>query len=336
LASLRTYIIARLLMVLPMILILLSIVFLVLHVLPGDPVSAMLGPKAPEEQKELMRHQLGLDKHPIFQYADYIVLLSKGDFGTSILMRRPVLAELLERFPATLELTITSMIIAILIGVLAGAHSAYKQGSAFDHGYRFYAIVLWSMPIFWLGMLFQLFFGVYLGWLPMFHRDSPLMAPQTITGLHVLDSILSGNLPALSDSVAHLVLPSFTLGTVLSGIFVRLTRANMVDTLRQDYIAAARARGLPERVVVLRHALKNSFIPVLTMMGLQFALMLGGAALTERTFSWPGVATYLIERIYYRDFPAIQGAIVFYAVLVVMVSTLVDIVYAYIDPRIRY
>jgi peptide/nickel transport system permease protein len=228
------------------------------------------------------------------------------------------------------------MIVMLAVGVFTGAQSAYRRNSATDYSFRTFGIVVYSIPIFWLGMIFQLVFGVYLGWLPIAGRIDPFLSPPTITGLYTIDSLLSGNILSFVSSVRHLILPSLTLGLVLSGIFTRLTRVNMLDVLRQDFVAAARARGLSESAVLYKHALKNAFIPILTMIGLQFALLLAGAVLTETTFSWPGMGSYLIERISYRDFPAIQGGIVFFAALVAAVSVLVDMIYAYLDPRIRY
>lgn len=335
-ASLRYYIITRLLLTIPMVLLLLSLIFVVLRVMPGDPVNAILGPKAPEEYKQQLRAQLGLDKPIHEQYIDYLVKLAHGDLGKSLWTRRPIAEEIMEYFPATLELTLSAMVIAVLIGVFTGAYSAYKRNSPADHTLRTYAIVVYSTPIFWLGLMLQLLFGVYLKWLPICGRADPLMEPTRITGLYVLDSLLTLDFPALVSSIRHLILPSITLGIVLSGIFVRMTRANMLDVLRQDYIAAARARGIPERLVVYKHALKNSLIPIVTMMGLQFALLLGGAVLTETVFSWHGMGYYFIMRIYYRDFPAIQGATVFFALLVALVSLIVDVLYVYINPRVRY
>jgi peptide/nickel transport system permease protein len=241
--------------------------------------------------------------------------------------------------------------------VPVGAFAAHKRRSAADFGARIFSIVIWAVPVFWLGLMFQLYFGIYLGdWyetssfaqqfvrpifgdflpLPISGRIATQMAPQTITGLFTVDSILTGNWPALGSSLRYMILPALTLGLYLSGVFVRLTRTNMLDVLQEDFITAARARGIKERVVVYRHALKNAFIPILTMMGLQFAALLAGAVLTETTFSWPGMGLFMWERIGYRDFNSIQGSVVFFALLVTAVSLIVDVIYAWIDPRIRY
>jgi peptide/nickel transport system permease protein len=320
-----------------MVFILLTVVFIVLRIMPGDPVLAIVGAKAPPHVVEELRHQLGLDQPLYIQYISYLSSLLRGDFGTSLIWgRRPVLDEILEHFPATLELTMSAMMITLPIGIVTGVQSAYKRNKPIDYSFRLYGTVIYSIPIFWLGMILQLIFGVYLGWLPIYGRSDPFMAPATITGLYILDSILTGNILSLIDSLEHLILPSSTLGLVLSGIFTRLTRVNMLEVLRQDFITAAKARGLLEKTILYKHALKNAMIPIVTMMGLQFALLLAGAVLTETTFSWPGMGTYLVERIDHRDFPAIQGAIVFYALIVVAMSVIVDIIYAYLDPRIRY
>ncbi|MCD6362717.1 MAG: ABC transporter permease [Synergistetes bacterium] len=320
----------------PMVLILLTFVFFILRVLPGDPVSALLGPKASPQQVAEIREKLGLNKPLLVQYFDYIFNLVKGDFGKSMLTRRPVIKEIFERFPATLELTICSMFVAFLIGLVLGVESAKRWGSFWDSVSRSYAIVIYAVPVFWLGLMMQLIFGIKLGILPVSGRISPLMEPDHITGLFLIDGILTWDWEAFWDAFKHLVLPSVTLGLVLSSVFVRLVRGNMLEVLRMDFIRAARARGIAERSVFYRHALKNALIPVLTMLGLEFALLLAGAVLTETTFSWPGIGTFLIMRVRYRDFMAVQGVIVFYAVLVAFVGLLVDIICAYVDPRIRY
>ena len=270
------------------------------------------------------------------QYFVYLWNLLRGDLGTSMTQRRPVRLEIADRFPATLELAVGGMIITMLIGVPTGAFAAQKRRSPADYGLRIFSIIIYSVPIFWLGLVLQMILGVRLGWLPVAGRIGPELAPRQITGLYILDSLLSGNLTSLFSAIKYLIMPSLTLGLYLSGIFTRLTRSNMLDVLRQDYIIAARARGIPERIVVYKHGLKNAFIPILTMMGLQFALLLAGAVLTETTFSWPGLGHMLVRRIYDRDFSTIQGTILVFAFLVAGVSLLVDIIYAYIDPRIRY
>ena len=334
--SLRVYIIRRILLAIPMILILLSIVFVVMRV-AGDPVSATVGLHAPPALIERLKERLGLNKPIHFQYLDYIWQILHGSLGQSMIRgERPVLVEILEHFPATLELSICAFTLSVLIGIFTGVFSARRYKKPIDHSIRLYGIITYALFIPWIGLMLQLVFGVYLGWLPTSMRIGTLMEPQTITGLYVLDSILTFNIPSLVSSIRHLILPSLTLGVYLSGIYTRLTRSNMLEVLGQDFIRAARARGLSETTVIYKHALKNAFIPILTMMGLQFALLLAGAILTETTFSWPGMGTFLAERMFYRDFTTVQGTIVFFALLVIIISLVIDVIYVYIDPRIRY
>ncbi len=334
--SLKAYIITRILLVIPTVFILLTIVFFILRVLPGNPIIAMVGQKAPPEMIKRLMHEAGLDKPIWVQYIDYLHGILTGNLGRSMIWgRRPVIEEIKDYFPATLELTIFGFAISVILGVLTGSIAAFKRGSKIDTSMRIYSIVAYTLFIPWFGMLLQMFFGVYLKLLPIGGRITPGMAPKTITGLYVLDSILTLNFPSLIDALAHLALPSITLGIVLSGAYTRIVRNNLIDVLNQDYIVAYKARGIKEWKVAL-HAIKNAFIPVVTLMGLQFAILLAGAVLTETTFSWPGMGTFLIERITYRDYTSVQGAIVFYAIFVAVISVIVDIVYALLDPRIRY
>ncbi len=320
-----------------MILIIVTIIFFVLRIIPGNPVLAMLGPKAPPEVVKAMEHQMGLDKPMIVQYGDYLVDIGRGNFGNSAYTGVPVIQELLQKFPATLELTIFAMVIAVFIGIFFGTYAAYHFGGAFDVTARVYSIFVYSFPVFWFGIMLQLLFGVWLHWLPVSGRSAPFMIPNHIyTGLYVVDSILNLQWNVLADTLRHLVLPSLTLGIVISSIFVRMVRSNVLLTLSSQYVVAARARGVKEKKVLFKHALKNAMAPILTIMGLEFALLLSGAVLTEVTFSWPGIGSYLIDRIGYRDFPAIQGVIVFFALFVAIVSILVDIINAWVDPRVRY
>ncbi len=333
----KTYILTRIGLSIPMILIILTIVFFVLRVLPGNPVLAMLGPKAPPSVVKAMEHQMGLDKPILVQYFDYLKDIAHGNFGQSTVTGMPVLKELMQKFPATLELTIFAMIVAVFIGIFYGTLAAYKLGSPLDVSARIYSIFVYSFPVFWFGLMLQLIFGVWLHWLPVSGESSPFMTPDpTHTGLYVVDAIINGQWDVLKDSLEHLILPSLTLGIVISSIFVRMVRANVVLTLSQQFITAARARGVKEKTVLFRHALKNALPPILTIMGLQFALLLGGAVLTEVTFSWPGIGSYLVSRIHARDFTAIQGTIVFFAIFVAIISILVDVINAWINPRVRY
>jgi peptide/nickel transport system permease protein len=258
------------------------------------------------------------------------------NLGKSMQTFEEVGGQIFSAFPATLELAIYSMIIACLLGVLLGVASSKSYNSVLDHLIRGFGTVTYAIPVFFLGIIFQLIFGVYLRWLPTGLRINPIVTPPTtITGLYTIDSLIEGDLSKFFESVKALILPSLTLGLILSGMFVRLTRTNMLETLRLDFVTAARARGLKERTITYGYAFRNAFLPVLTMMGLQFAMLLGGAILTETTFSWPGLGRYIVDRINFRDYTAIQGAIVMFGLFVTLVSLVVDILYAYFDPRIR-
>ncbi len=336
-SSLRTYILARLLLSLPMLLILLTVVFIILRAIPGDPISALYGGRAPPEVIEEARRELGLDRPMIIQYFDYLSRIFRGDFGESIKYSgQSVSFRILSVFPATLELTILGMAFAILVGIVTGTIAGAKRDTPADVGLRLYGIVIYVIPIFWLGLMFQLVFSIWLGWLPPNTRFGGLHFPRHVTGLYTIDSLLEGDLSKFVDAVRHLILPVITLGLVISGIFTRMVRVNMLQTMMSDYVEAARARGVKERIVVYRHAFKNALVPVVTVMGLQFAILFAGAVLTETTFSWPGMGTRLLSAIEERDFPVVQGIIVFYALLIVLASLVIDVVNAFIDPRIRY
>jgi peptide/nickel transport system permease protein len=342
--TLRTYVISRILLTIPMIFILLTMVFLVIRVLPGDPVLLHFEKQVHPEEIEYMRHRLGLDKPLWIQYFDYVAGLFRGDLGKSMQDYSSVGQQIFSAFPATLELAIFSMIIAAAIGIFLGVEASKGYGKPKDHLIRVFSIVTYAIPVFFLGMVFQLVFGLGLHWLPVGLRLSPRMDPPwglnvgTVhfsTGLYTVDSLLEGNVYKFVEALKYLALPSFTLGLVLSGVFVRLTRSNMFETLRLDYVTAARARGLNENTVTYGYVLRNAFLPVLTMMGLQFATLLGGAILTETTFSWPGLGRYIVDRINFRDYTAIQGAVVVFGIFVSLASLAVDLLYAYLDPRIR-
>ena len=402
--------ISRILLTIPMIFILLTTVFLVMRVLPGDPVMLHFEKMENPEAMATMRTRLGLDKPLWAQYFDYVAGLFRGDLGLSMQDYSPVAQQIFSAFPATLELAICSMIIAVLIGLFLGVEASKAYNKPKDQVIRVFGIVTYAIPVFFLGMVFQMIFGVGLHWLPVGGRISPTMEPTGLTiplsippggfithflssslagivlaglyvaiakikhkklnrkgriislilfvtgwllwtgigwyyissgglnlstGLFTVDSLLEGNLYKFGLSMKYLFLPSLTLGLVLCGIFIRLTRSNMLETSRLDFVTAAKARGLKDSTVTYGYALRNAFLPVLTMMGLQFALLLAGAVLTETTFSWPGLGRYLVDRINFRDYTAIQGAVVVFGILVSIVSLAIDLLYAYLDPRIR-
>ncbi|GAC1506232.1 MAG: ABC transporter permease [Chamaesiphon sp.] len=315
-----------------------TLVFLLLRATPGDPADAILGGRAPESAKNDLRQQLGLDLPLPQQYLNYMGNLLHLDLGTSLTSRGQSVWEIIQQyFPATVELAVFSMAIAFIVGVVIGTLSASRPGTALDAFGRLFSIITYSLPVFWIGMLVQLIFSVQLGWFPLGTRF-PLTntAPQNITGLYTIDSLLTGNLSQFFIALHHLALPCLTLGILLSGIFERIVRVNLKQTLKADYVEAARARGVPESQILVAHALKNVLIPVITLLGLLLASLLGGAVLTEVTFSWPGLGNRLYDAISLRDYPTVQGIMVFFAAIVVIASIAIDIINAYIDPRIRY
>ncbi len=337
LGPLARYIIMRALLIIPTVLILYTLVFIILRVIPGNPIDAVLGTKyIPPELKAELTRRLGLDKPLYVQYFDYLWRILHGDFGESLVIRgRPIWDDLKARFPATLELTIWGFTISVILGIITGTIAAVKRGTKIDTSMRIFSIVAYTLFIPWFGMILQLVFGLWLGWLPTSGRLGARVSLDPITGIYTLDALLEHNMAAFIDAVKHLILPSLTLGIVLSGAYTRLVRTNLSEVLASDFIRAYQARGIKD-TKVLRHALKNAFIPIVTMMGLQFAILLGGAVLTETTFSWPGMGSYLLEKVSYRDYTAIQGAVIFFAFFVGLISLIVDVIYALIDPRIRY
>jgi peptide/nickel transport system permease protein len=338
-ASLRKFLITRLLLTIPMVLILITVVFFVMRVLPGDPIRSQLGPKVSEAQAHAIRERLGLNRPILEQYVDFIWKTIRLDLGTALTSgERPIRDELGERLPATIELTVPAMLFTALFGVLSGAYAAKHRGTVQDYSIRAGSILVYAVPVFFMGLLFQIIFSVRLAWLPLSGRMNTLLLTQfqPRTNFYIIDAILAQNWPALWSALSHLVLPSVTLGLALCGVFVRLTRANMIEMLQQDFITAGRARGLPERRLTYRHALRNTFIPILTMIGLQFAILLAGAVLTETTFSWPGMGRYLVDRIELRDYTAVQAVITVFAMFVALISLVMDVVNAFVDPRIRY
>ncbi len=338
-SGLRRYVVTRIILTLPMIFILATVIFVVLRLLPGDPVTSALGPRGSPELKARMIDDLGLNDPLLVQYGRFLGDIARFDLGTALTEgRRPIADEMGERFPATLELVVPATVLALLIGLIPGTIAAHRRRQAPDYAIRLFSVIIYSIPVFWLGLMFQLIFSVKLGWLPVSGRIDAItgIGLERTTNILVFDSILSGNWVAFRSVLIHLVLPVTTLGLVLSGVFVRLTRINVIETLQQDYITAARARGIKERVVVYGHALKNAMIPVVTLIGLQVAILLAGAVLTESVFSWPGMGRYLIDRILARDFTAVQSVVTMFAIFVAMISLAVDILYSLLDPRVRY
>ncbi|ADO76896.1 ABC transporter permease [Halanaerobium praevalens] len=330
------YIIKRLFALIPILIGVAVIVFLIVHLIPGDPAQTMLGERATDQALERLREQMGLNDPLPVQFGSYVKDLLRGDLGRSIMSNNPVSNELSKRFPATLELSFFAIMFAVGIGVPAGIFAAVNQNSWFDNLSMLIALMGVSMPIFWLGLMFIWLFAVELGWFPPSSRIGIGLDFSPITNLYVLDSILQLNFSALKDVLHHLVLPAVALGTIPMAIIARMTRSSMLEVLRKDFIRTAYAKGLKRKVVIFKHTLKNAMVPIITVVGLQFGVLLGGAVMTETIFSWPGLGKYLVDAIYARDFPIVQGGILFFAGVFVIVNLLVDLSYALFDPRIQY
>lgn len=332
----RLFVLKRFLALIPTLLGIAALVFLMVHLVPGDPAQVMLGERASAQALEALRKDLGLDQPLHVRFGRYLAGLVRGDLGRSIKSQERISAELLARFPATMELTLVSMLFASAIGIGAGVVSAVRRGSLWDYLGMTGALAGVSMPIFWLGLLMILFFAVYLGLFPVSGRLSAHVFIPSVTGFYLIDSLIAGSPAAFGDALWHLMLPGITLGTVPAAVIVRMTRSSLLDVLREDYVRTAWAKGLPERVVVVRHALRNAFIPVLTVISLQFGYLLGGAVITESIFAWPGVGRWLLLAVYARDFPAIQGGVLLVATTFVLINLVADMMYAWLDPRIKY
>jgi peptide/nickel transport system permease protein len=337
--SLPRYILQRVSLVIPMIWVILTLVFVVLRVAPGDPVSAALGSKLTPKVLAQRREALGFNRPLIAQYWDYLSSVMHLDFGTTFSDNQPVLRVIRDNGGATLSLTIAAFVIALLVGIPLGLMAGRYRDSAADVVIRLFGIVSYAAPIFFVGFLLQLYVAPRLG-LPTSGDASPITVfeVETPPKTHILliDVFLSGNGPAIQDVLKHLLLPAVTLGLLICGVFIRLVRVNMLMTMQADYVEAAEARGIQRGKVTWRHAFRNALVPVITVIGLQFALLLGGAVLTETTFNWPGLGQKLVLYINDRDYGAVQGIVTVFAIAVVLISLLVDIVNALIDPRVRF
>jgi ABC-type dipeptide/oligopeptide/nickel transport system permease component len=302
------YIVRRVILTIPVLLGVSILVFAIVRLLPGDPAVAIAGPQATDAFIAQIRDQFHLDEPIVLQYFRFLGDLFQGDLGQSTFTRRPVVQEIATSFPVTVELTLASMLIASVVGISAGILSATKRNSLFDNASMLFALFGVAAPVFWLALMLQLVFSVHLGWFPSTGRGT----------------------------IAHLVLPAITLGMASAGLIARITRSSMLDVLRSEFITTARAKGLIENKVVVKHALKNALIPVITIMGLQFGLLLGGAVLTETVFALPGVGRLLVDSILRRDYPVVQGTVLLLALTFVVINLIVDILYALVDPRISY
>jgi peptide/nickel transport system permease protein len=330
------YAIKRFLTVLPVLLGVSLLAFSFLHLIPGDPAVAMLGERATPERVAEIRAHLGLDQPLFLQYFRYLGRTLQGDLGISILRGEPVGREILNRFPATLELALAAILLALLVGIPLGIASAVWRNSPLDLVSRLVSLTGVSLPIFWLGLVLAWFLGVVLGWFPTGFRLDSDVTITPLTRLHVLDSLLTGNLRGLGNALHHLALPALALATIPFAVVTRMTRSALLEVLSQEYIRTAEAKGCSRAAVVLSHAFRNALLPILTVAGLQVGSLLAGAILTETIFSWPGIGRWVYEAIQARDYPIVQGATLFIATIFVLVNMITDLLYAIADPRVRY
>ncbi|MFP4346879.1 MAG: ABC transporter permease [Thermodesulfobacteriota bacterium] len=329
------FILRRFLSLIPTVLGISILVFFMVHLIPGDPAEMMLGERASEESLKQLREQLGLNEPLHVQYGLFMSRLVRGDLGRALRTNEKITTEIIQRFPATIELSLAAILIATVFGMLAGIISATRQYSVFDYVSMVISLIGVSMPIFWLGLVLMIIFSLNLGWLPLSGRLSYFIELETITNLYVIDSVLTGNWTAFKDAVWHLIMPAFTLSTIPMAIIARITRSSMLEVLRQDYIRTAKAKGLSPATVYLKHGLKNAMIPVITVIGLQFGILMGGAILTETIFAWPGIGNWILNAVYARDFNAVQGGTMLVATVFVLINMVVDILYAMVNPRIK-
>ncbi|CAN5613996.1 ABC transporter permease [soil metagenome] len=330
------FIARRLFVTIPVLIGLSVLVFLFVHALPGGPEDALLGERATDESRAEIRRNLGLDDPLPAQYVRYMKNVATGDLGTSVSTRRPITEELSERFPATVELGLAAMAVALLVGIPLGFLAAKRYQGVLDNVSLVASLVGISFPIFFLALLLKYIFSVKLGWLPTIGRLDVTRSLEHPTNLYLIDAIVAGDLPAVLDVLRHLVLPAIALATIPLAIIARITRAATLDVLSEDYVRTARAKGLDPSVVDRRHVLKNAMLPVVTVVGLQTGLLLTGAVLTETIFAWPGLGQWMLNAIRFRDYAVLQSGILFFAILILFVNLLVDISYAFFNPRIRY
>ena len=331
------YLLRRLLLTIPVLLGVSIIVFGIIHLIPGDPVQLIFsGTGASLEQREAMRHALGLDRPLPVQYAIYVSNAIRGDLGQSIQFKQPVTELILERMPATIELTIASLFIALIVAIPLGVISAVKRNSVTDHVAMTGATLGISLPTFWVGILLIMLVSINLGWLPAFGRISYEVNLEKVTGFHLIDSILTGNIPAFKDALVHLILPALVLGIAAATFTTRLVRSSVLGVLSKDYVVTARGKGLTEWAVLNHHVLRNAIIPVITLIGVMIGALLGGAVVTETIFAWPGIGRLVIQAINNRDFPVVQGVVLFFALIRLTINLVTDVLYVWLDPRIGH
>jgi peptide/nickel transport system permease protein len=329
------FVVRRLLLLIPILLGLSILVFLWIRALPGSPATTLLGERATAEQIAAINEQYGLNKPLHVQYFAYVENVVEGDFGTSVTSRRPVTEEFKQRFPATIELALAAMFFSVVLGIPLGFLAAKRYGGLFDHFSLFASLLGISIPIFVLAIILKYIFAVQLGWLPTVGRISVLIDLEHPTNFYILDAIIAGDPEALWDVIQHLILPAIALGSIPLAIIARITRASVLDVQNEDYVRTARAKGVAPRTVDGRHILRNAMLPIVTIIGLQMGLLLSGAVLTETVFAFPGIGTWLVDAIKARNYPVLQGGILFIAFVFVLVNLIVDLSYGLLNPRIR-
>jgi dipeptide transport system permease protein len=311
--------------------------FALIHLIPGDPVENLSGERGMDPaRRERLLHEFGLDRPLPVQYASYIAQILRGDLGTSLTTHESVAQEFATLFPATVELAFFALVFAVIAGLPAGILAAVRRNTAADYTVMGLSLAGYSMPIFWWALLLILFFSVQLGWTPVSGRIAVQYDVPAVTGLMLIDTLRAGDVAAFRSALSHLILPTIALGTIPLAVIARMTRSSMLEVLREDYVRAARAKGLPRWRVIVVHALRNALIPVITVVGLQVGLLLSGAILTETIFSWPGVGNWLIHGVQSRDYPVVQGGILLIATIVITVNLIVDMLYGVVNPRIRH
>ncbi|SIT93200.1 ABC transporter permease [Edaphobacillus lindanitolerans] len=330
------YIGKRLLQLIPVLLGMTFIVFMIIRAIPGNPAQVILGQQASKEAVAALEAKLGLDQPWYTQYFEFLMNIFRGDLGESLRTRSPVADELWPYLAATIELAVFAMIIAVIIGVNAGIISAWFQNSWFDYTAMILALIGVSVPIFWLGLMGQWVFGIEMDLLPTTGREDVRNPVHAITGLYVIDTLIQGRFDQFGQVLRHLILPGIALATIPMAIIARMTRSSMLEVMRSDFVRTARSKGQKMFLVVYKHALKNAIIPVLTVIGLQMGILLGGAILTETIFGWPGIGRYIYDAIGFRDYPVVQSGILVVAFIFVMINLLVDVLYSVVDPRIKY
>jgi peptide/nickel transport system permease protein len=332
-----SYVLQRLIYLVPVLLGVTLLVFVISHAIPGDPARMMAGQKASHEAVENLRRSMGLDRPLPEQYATYLLGLLRGDLGFSIRNQRPVFDDLRDFFPATLELSLASMLLCVSVGLPLGIVSAVRRNRPIDHASRVFSVFGVSMPVFWLGLMLLLLFYRHLGWLPGSGRlDIHTDPPAQVTGLYLIDTLIEGGFAKFGDALRHILLPAFCLSYVYLAIITRIVRSSMISVMGLDFITTARANGISEAAIILKHCLKNSLIPTVTITGLSIGELLGGAILTETIFNWPGMGKYVVDSVNFLDFPAMMGFTLVVALAYVLINLAVDVLYAFLDPQIRY